>query len=161
MKKNKVRKTGGKSLYVFAAVLTSCMIFALLLEWGLDGWWLKTIDNKWSDIRQDIPRLMSSFTGSPSYLFSFGKYINKYGDDKIAIVAIDEHTTEKYGWPFKRRYYSVLVDKLDKLGVKAIGMDVILFDPDRDDPASDRRFAESVKRSGKVVNLLAVDINTG
>ena len=160
MNKTTSTKTSAAGLYIFGAVLTFIMILLFFLEWGMDGWLLKAVDNKWSDIRQDLPLRLSWVTGKPSYQFAFGKYINKYGDDRITIAAIDEHTTQKYGWPFKRKYYSALMDKLDKLGVKAVGMDVVLFDPDRDDPTSDQKFADSVKRSGKVVNLLAVDVNT-
>ena len=160
MNKDTSHKTGTANLYIFGAVMTFIMLALLVMEWGLDGWLLKTIDNKWAGIRQDIPRRLSVVTGEPDYLYSFGKYINKYGDDRITIAAIDEHTTQKYGWPFKRKNYSALMEKLDKLGVKAIGMAVILFDPDRDNPASDQKFADTVKRTAKVVNLLALDINT-
>ena len=48
------------------------------------------------------------------------------GTDKIALVAIDEHSLEKMGrWPWSREKIARIVDELVKNGVKAVGFDVI------------------------------------
>ena len=118
----------------------------------------RAFDNKWGDIRLILPMYLSvPFTPDGDYTFLFGKYINKAPDEKITITAIDDYTVGKYGFPFKRRYYGMAIDKLKELGVKAIGIDVMFFEPDKDEPYNDTRFLSSVAKAGNVVNLFAID----
>lgn len=152
MEKNE-KKKGGKGQYWAAA--------AFSLVWLVLGQVVeitKSFDNKWSDLRLIFPMYLSiPFTPDGDYTFLFGKYVNKAPDEKITITAIDEYTVERYGFPFKRRYYGQVIDRLTALGVKAIGVDVMFFEPDRDDPSNDARFLDAVARAGNVVNLFAVD----
>ena len=92
--------------------------------------------------------------------YLYGKYIIKPANPKITITAIDELTIERYGWPLKRRYYGELVDKLNKLGAKAIVFDVILSQTDSDNPEDNRPYVQAVARAGNVVNLVHVDADT-
>ena len=120
----------------------------------------RQLDYGWDHFIVNLPAKLSLFDPSvPEYSAAsfFGKYINKPAGDKISIVAIDNYTVQKYGYPFKRRYYGAVIDKINALGVKAIGIDVMFFDPDRDAPYNDRIFAEAVGRAGNVVNLVNVN----
>lgn len=146
-------KKGRKYLYIGVAAFS---IVWLLFGQVVEG--LRSFDNKWNDLRLIFPMYLSvPFTPDGDYTFLFGKYINKAADSKITITAIDEYTVDKYGYPFKRKYYATLIEKLNKLGVKAIGVDVMFFDQDRDDPANDAKFLAAVSKAGNVVNLFAVD----
>ncbi|OGR58786.1 MAG: hypothetical protein A2X34_02830 [Elusimicrobia bacterium GWC2_51_8] len=64
---------------------------------------------------------------------------------------------KKYGYPFKRKYHAELIKRLSNMGAGAIGLDVLFFDKDREDPASDRVFVEAVKKAGNVSALVAMD----
>ncbi len=53
----------------------------------------------------------------------------------VRIVAIDETSLEKYGqWPWPRVRLAEMVDKLTEMGAAAVGLDVILAEPDRMSP---------------------------
>jgi len=147
------KKKSGKGLYIAAVVFS--------LVWIVLGQIVqvtRSFDNKWSDIRLIFPMYLSvPFTADGDYTFLFGKYINKPPDDKITITAIDEYTVSRFGFPFKRKYYGQVIDRLNALGVKAIGIDVMFFESDRDDLSNDARFISSVGKAGNVVNLFAID----
>jgi len=120
----------------------------------------RQLDYGWDHFIVNLPKKLSLFDFTSreySSTFLFGKYINKRASDKVTIAAIDDATVQKYGYPFKRRHYGTIIDKLKALGVKAIGVDVMFFEPDRDDPSNDRIFAEAVARAGNVVNLVGID----
>lgn len=147
------RKNSSKALYISAGIFS--VIWVILSQLVAVT---ETFENKWSDLRLIFPKYLSvPFTPDGDYTFLFGKYINKPADPKITITAIDDYTVGKYGFPFKRKYYGRLIDKLNKLGVKAIGMDVMFFESDKDDPSNDARFLSSVAKAGNVVNLFAID----
>ncbi len=127
------------------------------------------LNYQWDNFMANLPADLYSLSGllpfnvdqgrSP-YTFLFGKYYNKPGNGKVVIAAIDDYTVKKYGYPFKHRYYGQLVDKLKALGAKSIGMDVLLLDPDRDEPYNDKLYVDAVAKTGIVVNLVNVDYGT-
>jgi EAL domain-containing protein (putative c-di-GMP-specific phosphodiesterase class I)/CHASE2 domain-containing sensor protein len=68
----------------------------------------------------------------------------------IVLVKIDNESVQKIGrWPWPRREFAQLVDQLTKAGAKRIFFDIGFYAAS--DPADDRSFAQSIKRSGKVV----------
>ena len=70
----------------------------------------------------------------------------------VVIVAIDERSLATVGrWPWGRRTQAALIDRLGEAGVRAIGYDVILAEPDRSDPGADEALALAIRRSGRVV----------
>ncbi len=147
------KKTKKKSLYIIAAIFSVVWVFLVQLPEIT-----KSFDDKWSDARLILPMYLSvPFTADGNYAFAFGKYINKPADPRITVTAIDDYTVDKYGYPFKRKYYGQLIEKLKGLGVKAIGMDVMFFESDKDEPASDARFLAASEKAGIVVNLLAIE----
>lgn len=55
----------------------------------------------------------------------------------VRIVDIDESSLQAYGqWPWPRTRLAELVDRLDRLGAKAIVFDIIFAEPDRLSPAT-------------------------
>ncbi len=120
------------------------------------------MDNSWDNFILNLPDKLSALdlsTKELSSTFLFGKYYNKPVHPKVSITALDEHTLEKYGWPVRRRYYAEVVTQLKKLGVKSVGVDVLLFEPDRDFPENDRKYVEAVAKAGNVVNLIGIDVS--
>ena len=157
--KQEKNATGNIRLYIGIAVFSLIWLFLSVITTAT-----RRIDYNWDHFIVNLPEMMSwldlrTDTLSPTFLF--GKYINKPANPKITITALDELTLERYGWPIKRRYYGDVVDKLSALGVKSIAVDVILSEPDRDNPENDRHYVEAVARAGNVINLLHVDADTG
>ncbi|OGR41702.1 MAG: hypothetical protein A2X35_12565 [Elusimicrobia bacterium GWA2_61_42] len=152
--KTKSQGAGNKKLYVIVGAFALIWLFSFAVNIT------RKLDYGWDHFILNLPDLIFKFTPSKNEVpltFAYGKYVNKPADPKVTITAIDELALERYGWPIKRRYYGELVDKLVKLGVKTIGVDVILFEPDKDNPENDRRYVEAVARAGNVVNLVHVD----
>ncbi|MCX5793636.1 MAG: adenylate/guanylate cyclase domain-containing protein [Elusimicrobia bacterium] len=157
--KSKVNFSGNKKLYAGTFVFSLFWLcFAVIFSVT------RRIDYSWDHFVVNLPAMLSFFDysvteGMPNS-YSFGKYITKPANPKITITAIDELTVERYGYPFKRRYYGEVVDKLVKLGTKAIVFDVILAKSNRDDTADDNKYVEAVARAGNVVNLIFIDADT-
>jgi len=64
------------------------------------------------------------------------------------LIEIDEDSLEKHGpWPWPRYLAAEAIDKVAKLGVKAIGLDIALSEPDFSSP---RRMRELLKRDKSV-----------
>ncbi|MCP5153084.1 MAG: CHASE2 domain-containing protein [Ectothiorhodospiraceae bacterium] len=70
----------------------------------------------------------------------------------VVIVAIDEPSLEALGrWPWSRRIHAALVDRLAAAGAGAIGLDLVLAEPQRDDPGADAALARAISAHGRVV----------
>ncbi len=69
----------------------------------------------------------------------------------IVIVAIDEASVEAIGrWPWPRAVHSTLLNQLAQAQPRAIGLDLILSEPDPD-PEQDRLLAHMLRRAAPVV----------
>ncbi|MEK7722481.1 MAG: CHASE2 domain-containing protein, partial [Elusimicrobiota bacterium] len=95
------------------------------------------------------------------FVGSFGKYYNRLADERIFIAAIDEQTVDMMGYPFKRKHYATLLDKLSKMGIKAVGIDVTLSDSDREDLSSDKKMSDAVRKAGNVSVLIYINPENG
>jgi adenylate cyclase len=93
---------------------------------------------------------------------------------RVVIIADDEKSNRRFGlWPFPRRVYARMIDRLTEAGAKAVVFDVAFVDQDRSgswaalqetpdagpgtaaEPSpADRALAEAIKRSGKTVQAL-------
>lgn len=70
----------------------------------------------------------------------------------VVIVAIDEQSLQTLGrWPWSRRRHAALIKRLSAAGARAIALDLIFAEPDRDDPGADRALADAIGASGRVV----------
>lgn len=69
----------------------------------------------------------------------------------IVIVAIDDASLAAIGrWPWPRTVHATLIDTLAASGTRAIGLDLLLTEPDPD-PARDVALADAIRRAGNVV----------
>ncbi|MBN2223636.1 MAG: adenylate/guanylate cyclase domain-containing protein [Deltaproteobacteria bacterium] len=51
--------------------------------------------------------------------------------DEVVIIAIDEKTLDEVGrWPFPRSYFVDVVENLNKMGIRAVGFDMVFSEPD-------------------------------
>lgn len=72
--------------------------------------------------------------------------------DNVVIVAIDPQSLTAQGnWPWPRATHAELVKKLAAAGVRGIGIDVTMAEPDARHPENDRAFAEAIGGAGNVV----------
>ena len=68
----------------------------------------------------------------------------------IVLVKLDDESMRQIGrWPWPRRHHAELTDALTAAGAKRIFFDVGFYAPT--EAAEDRRFAESLKRSARVI----------
>ena len=72
------------------------------------------------------------------------------GDD-VVVIAIDEATLQAIEdpWPWPRQYYGVMLDRLNALGVTAVGFDIQFLD--EMSPEGDTYFANAIANSNRVV----------
>lgn len=81
----------------------------------------------------------------------------------IVIVAIDDFSFNWTGfqWPWPRSYYAEIIDQINKGGGKVVGVDIVLFEQDKD-PANDEALARSlaaVPSSAAVVQLYSTTVD--
>jgi CHASE2 domain-containing sensor protein/signal transduction histidine kinase len=73
-------------------------------------------------------------------------------DGKVVIVEMDEKSLEALGpWPWRKMTHARLIDRIAQDAPLAIGLDILLTDPDAEHPDDDKALANALKRSGKVV----------
>jgi CHASE2 domain-containing sensor protein/signal transduction histidine kinase len=73
-------------------------------------------------------------------------------DGKVVIVEMDEKSLEALGpWPWRKMTHARLIDRIAQDAPLAIGLDILLTDPDAEHPGDDKALANALKRSGKVV----------
>ena len=82
---------------------------------------------------------------------------------EVVIVEINQDTydglpDEHRGWPWPRFLYAKLIDNLTAAGVKAIGIDILMSNPDQYSPENDSLMMESIRKSGIVVVAAKIDI---
>lgn len=83
---------------------------------------------------------------------AFSSRVTRPPSESIVIVAIDEQSLSQYGqWPWPRRVHADLIDKLSIGGARAIGFDIIIAEPGRQNGQDDILLAEAVARSGRVI----------
>ncbi|MCM2266845.1 MAG: adenylate/guanylate cyclase domain-containing protein [Elusimicrobiales bacterium] len=159
---NKKSHENKKVIYLFGVSLSILMMFGMAFESFMPrGGFLRSLNEAWSDFRVNSPLLVYAlFSGKEDknpFTYSFGSLINKPGDPRIVIAAIDNHTLNNLGYPFQRKYYGAMIENLNRLGAKVIIMDVFTVDPDRSHPESDAEYIRAVKRAGNVVSSMAYD----
>ena len=77
----------------------------------------------------------------------------------IVLVKIDNQSLQQVGrWPWPRREYAQLVDKLTAAGAKRIFIDLQFYSST--DPADDHAFADAIKRSGRVTLAVGGSVGT-
>ena len=84
--------------------------------------------------------------------------------DDIIIVAIDDYSLAELGrWPWQRKLHAALLDRLTEAGPRAVGLDIILSEPERAQPdgkrPGDDALAAAIKRNGHVVLPIVIGEN--
>lgn len=109
------------------------VLFFTLLAMGLPYW----------DGFQDLENLLY---GQSSLLLS------RPPNEDIVIVAIDESSLREFGrWPWSRRIHAVLINRLTEAGARAVGLDIIFAEPDRQDLGADEILAQAIRDNGHVI----------
>ncbi|MBS0309464.1 MAG: CHASE2 domain-containing protein, partial [Proteobacteria bacterium] len=95
----------------------------------------------------------------------FTTFNSRPARDDIIIVAIDDYSLAQLGrWPWPRKLHAQLLDRLSAAKPRAIGLDVILTEPERPDATGKRpgddAIAAALRLSGKTV-LPVVVANLG
>jgi CHASE2 domain-containing sensor protein/signal transduction histidine kinase len=76
----------------------------------------------------------------------------------IVIIGIDDDSVQQLGrWPWPRVIHAKLLEKLTEADVKTVALDIVLSEPDQQDPL----LAEAIRANGKVVLPLSQKINEG
>ncbi|WP_266160293.1 CHASE2 domain-containing protein [Dyella silvatica] len=72
--------------------------------------------------------------------------------DDVVIVAIDAKSLTELGrWPWPRMLHARLIDRLTAAGVRGIGVDITVAEPNTTHPENDLALAQAIKRNGRVV----------
>lgn len=97
--------------------------------------------------------ISTSFFEPKAYNFMVNNFsaVNP-GSEDIVIITIDDKSLERIRWPWKRELYNNIFEYLDKYTMaKLIGFDAIIVTPDLENPESDKKFFNEVKRVNKLV----------
>ena len=82
-----------------------------------------------------------------SHYFTF-----KPSPKDVVIVAIDEASISKLGrWPWSRSVHAELVNRLSAEKAKVIGLDLILNEPELNNPSADNALGLAIQKAGNVV----------
>lgn len=80
----------------------------------------------------------------------------------IVIVAIDDKSLAEIGrWPWRRGFHAALLDRITAAGPRAVGLDLIMVEPGRDQAVDDALLGEAIARNGKVALPLMLLDNHG
>ena len=108
--------------------LLVCALLATALKWG----WLERADF-WL---YDTAVTLSGRAASP----------------EILILTIDEESLARLGrWPWSRQVLADALERLTRAGAGPVLLDIILSEPQRDDPVADARLAAAIAAHGRVV----------
>ncbi len=79
----------------------------------------------------------------------------------IMLVAIDDESLARIGrWPWRRAVHATLIKRLSADAAAAVGLDLLLLEPDPGDAAGDAALARAIAENGRVVLPLVADSDT-
>ena len=116
-------------------IIVICLVFAF--------------SNFFSDLNNSIQKGFKSINGEEA------------PDTNIVIIHISSNDILDLGdWPLKRSYYALLIDKLTKLNVKKIGLEIFLSEKNSSLDVYTQVLSNSIINSGKVVlSSIAEELN--
>ncbi|HXT00567.1 MAG TPA: adenylate/guanylate cyclase domain-containing protein [Elusimicrobiota bacterium] len=85
------------------------------------------------------------------FLFHHAAQRLKSGDPRLILVAADDETGRKFGFPLPRAVYAQALDKLKADGARTAIFDVMFFNPRE----GDAELAAATRRFGRVVHLFS------
>jgi len=124
-----MKKIGKKFKVSLGICLGSFVVFTFFYLFGwLDVWEYKIYDSRFH-WRGPLPKFA-----------------------EVVIVSVDEKSITALGrFPWSRAIQARLVDKLTSLGAKVIAFDILFTEPETENPEADQEFAESIRRSNRVI----------
>ncbi|MEK7345028.1 MAG: CHASE2 domain-containing protein [Pseudomonadota bacterium] len=118
-------------------LVTALLLLALTIPLHLSGA-LSRLDNLVYDLAQ--------------------KHSDRAPPQDVVIVAIDEDSLSQLGrWPWSRKLHAQLIDRLHQGGAKAIGLDILLSEPQQGDPQADLQLARAMQQAGNVVLPVVIE----
>lgn len=100
---------------------------------------------------------MTKYVLTEKLPFDEGK--NIYGHNDVVLVVIDDKTTQKYRWPWKRQEHTKIFDYFSKYAKpKAAIFDFLIAAPDIENPESDKKFFNSIKNFPNLINAFMFDV---
>lgn len=87
------------------------------------------------------------------FMFKVQRVELKPGDKRLILLAVDDETVRKHGFPLPRTEYAQALDKMKALGVDTVIFDVLFLEKQK--PEVDAALADATKRFGRVVHLFA------
>lgn len=77
---------------------------------------------------------------------------------EVVIIAIDDQSFSWTGlqWPWPRSYFAEIVNQINAGGGNVVGVDVLLFEPDEQQPENDAAFAASLEKSPAAVTVMQI-----
>ncbi|MDR0577228.1 MAG: CHASE2 domain-containing protein [Candidatus Accumulibacter sp.] len=93
-------------------------------------------------------------------VFDLGQILSRGAvPDDLVLVAIDEESLGQFGrWPWSREIHARLIDALCAARPAAIGLDIAFSEPQS--PAADAALARAIRRCGKVVLPLVIEMES-
>jgi len=88
------------------------------------------------------------------HLYAAHRGAIRKGDPRLILLAMDEDTGKKYGFPLPRQLHARALDELKKLGVKTVVFDILFSEPQ----PVDKELAAATKRFGKAIHLFYYDV---
>ena len=102
--------------------------------------------------------LMTRHVLTENLPFDFNKKV--YGSDDIVLVVIDDKSSERYRWPWKRDLYCKLFEYFySHADEKVIIHDTIMGALDKDNPESDRRYFRTLKKFDNLITGFMLSIS--
>ena len=97
--------------------------------------------------------LISNYIGPETNPWFYDKHKNIYGHDDIVLVVIDDKSTSRFRWPWKRELYCKILNYFNEYSdAKVIVLDFIMSALDKDNPKSDKKYFETIN---KIDNIIA------
>lgn len=87
------------------------------------------------------------------------KFLSTEPHNDIYLISVNEATTSKLGYPIPRQFYTTAFNKLNKLGVKAIGFNFLISA--KNNTKIDSELIDSVSSASNVVMPLFYDYSNG
>lgn len=78
---------------------------------------------------------------------------------EITQEAYDQIPSPYNSWPWPRKYFAKIIENLNEAGVKAIGVDLIMSNPDKFSEENDRELMEAISKYRNVVVAGKIDID--
>lgn len=72
-------------------------------------------------------------------------------DSSIVLVYVDEGAVRALGWPVRRNFYALMIRALADLQARAVGVEILFEDPQRDFPEYDELLGNVVRSSATVI----------